>query len=154
MRKSKLFKCLCASLLFCSIGTQSAMAEDLPVTSKYGWRYHPIEGQYKFHAGVDLGYEYGAGVPALFDGEVVAAGDYGDGYGKQVMLYHSSSDTYTKYCHMSSIYVAYGEYVNQGNIIGAVGSSGVSTGPHLHLEYIVRGGNGAYEFCDPLTLWL
>ena len=51
--------------------TVAAQAEDLPVTSPFGWRIHPISGEYSFHAGVDLGYDYGAAVPALFDGIVV-----------------------------------------------------------------------------------
>lgn len=131
----------------------TAEAADLPVTSPFGWRYHPIDGQYKFHTGVDLGYDYGDDVPALFAGQVVAAGDYGDGYGSQIMLYHPESDTYTRYCHLSAIYVSSGDWVEQGYIIGSVGSSGYSTGPHLHLEYIVRGISGNYEFTDPLQLW-
>lgn len=128
-------------------------AHNLPVTSAFGWRYHPVTGKYSFHTGVDLGYEEGMPVIALFDGIVVQAGDYGDGYGKQVLLYHPSNDTYTRYAHMSEVYVAIGQAVSQGIAIGAVGHTGVATGAHLHLEYIVRDENGVYQYVDPLVLW-
>ena len=87
-------KHLIASLLAVCILAISgiASAADLPVTSDFGWRIHPIYGTWKFHAGVDLGYDYGAAVPALFDGVVVQAGDYEDGYGNQVLLYHADYD--------------------------------------------------------------
>ena len=137
-------------LFFC--GCHSVSAANLPVTSSFGWRVHPITGEWKFHSGVDLGYDYGTGIPALFDGLVMMAGDYGDGYGNQVVLYHTTLDTYSRFGHMSEVYVTVGSLVRQGEILGAVGSTGVSTGPHLHLEYIVRGING-YEYTDPLSLW-
>ena len=72
-----------------------AYASDLPVTSAFGWRYHPISGEWSFHAGVDLGYPAGTPIPALFDGVVIQAGDYADGYGNQVLLYHPLFDGYT-----------------------------------------------------------
>ncbi len=101
-----------------------------------------------------MGYEYGTVVPALFDGTVVEEGDFSDGYGNHVTLYHQDYDTYTKYCHLSAIYVETGQYVQQGEEIGAVGSTGYSTGPHLHLEYIVRNPDtGEYEYTNPLSLW-
>ena len=85
---------------------------------------------------------------------VVEEGDFSDGYGNHVTLYHQDYDTYTKYCHLSAIYVETGQYVQQGEAIGAVGSTGYSTGPHLHLEYIVRNPDtGEYEYTDPLSLW-
>lgn len=135
-------------------GFTYAEAADLPVTSSFGWRIHPIRGDWQFHTGLDLGYEYGTGIPALMDGQVVAAGDYGDGYGKQIAIYHAQYDTYTKYCHLSDIYVSYGSQVGQGQLIGAVGSSGYSTGPHLHIEYIAMNtATGQYEYQDPMQLW-
>ena len=88
-----------------------AVAADLPVTSPFGWRVHPITGTWKFHAGVDLGYEYGSEVPALWDGQVVQCGNFDDGYGNQVMLYHAAVDAYTRYAHLSAIYVNGGDYV-------------------------------------------
>lgn len=130
-----------------------AEAEDLPVTSPFGWRWHPISGGWKFHAGVDLGYDYGTFVPALFDGTVIQSGDFDDGYGNQVLIYHEAIDAYTRYGHLSAVYVTAGEYVAGGSTIGAVGSTGNSTGPHLHLEYIIRAADGGYEYADPLILW-
>lgn len=132
--------------------TNVASAEDLPVTSPFGWRVHPISGDWKFHSGVDLGYSYGTGIAALFDGVVVQAGDFDDGYGNQVLLYHQSIDAFTRYGHASELYVSSGESVQAGQIIAAVGSTGYSTGPHLHLEYIVNTDNG-YQYADPLSLW-
>ena len=79
-------------LIIISMLPLSAMAEDLPVTSPFGWREDPYTGEWRFHTGVDLGYEYGAGIPALFDGVVADAGDNGDGYGNQVLLYHPQLD--------------------------------------------------------------
>ena len=136
-------------LLFSS----TASAVDFPVTSNFGWRYHPINGNYSFHAGVDLGYDYGTPILALFDGVVVQSGNYGDGYGNQVLLYHSDTDTYTRYCHCSEVFVTLGQPVFFGNVIALVGSTGYSTGPHLHLELIVPDGAGGYAYADPLLLW-
>lgn len=154
MRACRILNCLFVVIVLFSASNKAIQASaELPVTSSFGWRYHPVDGQYKFHTGIDLGYSYGDNVPALFPGQVVAAGDYGDGYGNQVMLYHQYDNTYTKYCHLSYICVAQGEYVNQGQIIGNVGSSGYSTGPHLHLEYIICSSGGGYEFADPMALW-
>ena len=130
-----------------------SFAHNLPVTSPFGWRYHPVTGKYSFHTGVDLGYEEGAPVIALFSGTVVQSGDYGDGYGIQVLLYHPENDTYTRYAHMSVSYTFAGDTVPQGATIGLIGHTGTATGPHLHLEYIVRDENGVYQYVDPLVLW-
>lgn len=142
---------LIAAYLVFSSGVTSAA--EMPVSSPYGWRIHPITGEYKFHAGVDLAYDYGAGVPALFDGMIIQAGDYTDGYGYQVLIYHQVTDTYTRYAHLSGFFVAPGQIVSQGELIGIVGSTGNSTGPHLHLEYIIPDGAGGYQYADPLILW-
>ncbi|MBQ6759352.1 MAG: M23 family metallopeptidase [Selenomonadaceae bacterium] len=127
-------------------------AIDLPVTSPFGWRIHPISGEWKFHSGVDLGYAYGAYIGSLFDGQVVIADNLGDGYGYQVLIYHSALDAYTRYAHCSTLHVAAGQSVTAGQIIAQVGSSGYSTGPHLHLEYIIK-VDGVYQYADPLSLW-
>lgn len=124
-----------------------------PVTSPFGWRIHPITGEWNFHAGVDLGYEYGSGIVALFDGEVILSGDYDDGYGNQVLLYHPNIDAYTRYAHCSVLYVTAGNSVRSGEVIAAVGSTGFSTGPHLHLEFMPRTEDGNYTYADPLMLW-
>ncbi len=127
-------------------------AYDFPVTSPFGWRIHPISGAWKFHAGVDLGYEYGAYVGSLFDGQVVSAANFDDGYGNQVLIYHPAIDAYTRYAHCSVLHVVAGQMVTAGQIIAQVGSTGYSTGPHLHLEYIIN-VNGTYQYADPLSLW-
>ena len=144
---------LALALIFSLADCSVAAAADFPVTSPFGWRIHPISGEWRFHAGVDLGYEYGTQIPALYDGVVVQAGNYSDGYGIQVLLYHEAMDSYSRYAHMSEAWVAEGQTVWQGTILGLVGSTGNSTGPHLHLEYIVRTSDGGYTYTDPLLLW-
>ena len=144
-------KFLATALMIFVLSTAGAAA-NFPVTSPFGWRIHPISGEYKFHAGVDLGFEYGAGIVALFDGDVIIAADLGDGYGNQILLYHPAIDAYTRYAHCSELFVGIGAHVRAGEVIAAVGSSGYSTGPHLHLEYMPRVGD-QYIYTDPLTLW-
>ena len=140
----------CALIFF--MLSANVQAANFPVTSPFGWRIHPISGEWKFHAGVDLGYEYGAYIGALFTGQVITAGDFGDGYGNQVLIYHPAIDAYTRYAHCSTLHVAAGQQVAAGQIIAQVGSTGYSTGPHLHLEYIIN-VNGVYQYADPLSLW-
>ena len=132
--------------------TAQVQAIDFPVTSPFGWRIHPISGTWKFHAGVDLGYEYGAYIGSLFDGQVISAANFDDGYGNQVLIYHPAIDAYTRYAHCSVLHVVAGQMVTAGQIIAQVGSTGYSTGPHLHLEYIIN-VNGTYQYADPLSLW-
>lgn len=125
---------------------------ELPfVTSPFGWRGDPLTGQRRFHAGVDFALEMNTPVAALFDGQAVEA-EYQDGYGNEVLLYHPSSDTYTRYAHMNALAISPGQFVRAGELIGSVGSTGRSTGPHLHIEYIVK-MNGAYQYTNPLSLW-
>ena len=121
------------------MGFSAVKAAELPVTSSFGWRIHPVTGEYKFHAGVDLGYDEGTPIPAMFEG--------------QVLIYHAVNDTYTRYAHCSVLYVQAGDYVGAGDCIALVGNTGNSTGPHLHLEYIVRDAYGEYTYTDPLILW-
>ena len=139
-------------LITAMVSTKTIYAENLSVISPFGWRAHPVTGEYQFHHGVDLGYDYGASIAAIFDGEVVKCGDLADGYGKQVLIYHSEIDAYTRYAHCSELYVTNGQKVSKGDIIAAVGSNGDSVEPHLHLEYIINSG-GAYVYVDPLILW-
>ena len=138
-------------LMICAV--PSLHASEIPVTSAFGWRVHPISGEWKFHTGVDLGYAEGTPIPALFDGIVIQSGNYADGFGNQVLLYHPAYDTYTRYAHMSDVYVSVNQYITQGTVIGLVGATGYVTGAHLHLEYIVRGADGDYVYADPLVLW-
>ena len=153
MKEVILLKKLLCLLILLMLIMQGTVFADMPVTSPFGWRSDPYTGEWRFHSGVDLGYSYGTGIPALFDGIVVQAGDFGDGYGNQVLLYHQQIDAYTRYAHCSVLYVSAGDQVSAGEVIALVGSTGRSTGPHLHLEYIVRGPDGNYQYADPLTLW-
>lgn len=116
------------------------------ITSRVGGRIHPISGVYKYHSGMDVGCQYGDAVWASDSGTVILAGDNG-GYGNCVMIDHgfvNGDHYYTLYGHLSAIYVSYGQSVSQGETIGAVGSTGVSTGPHLHFE--IRNSSGPTDF--------
>ena len=108
-----------------------------PITSGFGVRFHPILHFARMHRGIDFGAHYGAPIVAASDGQVVRAG-WAGGYGQQVRLAHAAGMG-TSYSHMSRIVVAPGSFVHQGQLIGYVGSSGLSTGPHLHYE-VYRGG--------------
>jgi lysostaphin len=103
-----------------------------PVTSEFGWRTHPITGKHKFHTGIDFGAAEGTPIYAVDAGRVVFAGDKG-GYGKAVVIQHQRGLS-TLYGHASQLYVQQGQQVVRGQMIAAVGSTGFSTGPHLHFE--------------------
>jgi murein DD-endopeptidase MepM/ murein hydrolase activator NlpD len=107
-----------------------------PVTSYFGYRYHPILHFTRFHAGIDIGAGWGSPIVAAADGQVVGAG-WGGGYGREVQIAHGGGIT-SLYGHMSEIVASPGSYVRAGQVIGYVGSSGLATGPHLHFE--VRSG--------------
>ena len=115
------------------------------VTSPYGNRPHPIFGTERFHSGIDIGAAAGASVLAS-DGGTVTVATYSSSYGNYVMIYHSNG-TYTLYAHMSSLAVSAGQTVTQGQTIGYVGSTGWTTGPHLHFE--IRNASGGTV--DPLS---
>lgn len=100
----------------------SSVVSAAPITSPFGWRIHPITGEWKFHSGVDIGYDYGTGIPAMLDGRVVYAAPYG-GYGNCIILEHAGGD-HTLYAHCSALYASYGQYVSKGTVIAAVGSTG------------------------------
>lgn len=114
-----------------------------PVTSPYGYRTHPISGERRLHAGIDIGAPNGSSIVAAEAGEVVYAGWYG-GYGLATVINHGDGIA-TLYAHQSSLSVATGQRVSKGQRIGAVGSTGYSTGPHLHFEVRVNG-----EPVDPM----
>lgn len=107
------------------------------ITSSYGARRHPILGYVRMHAGIDFGAPYGSPIYAVADGTVSFAGRHG-GHGNYVRLEHGGG-LGTGYGHMSRIAVAPGSRVRAGQVIGYVGSTGLSTGPHLHFE-AYRGG--------------
>jgi murein DD-endopeptidase MepM/ murein hydrolase activator NlpD len=104
-----------------------------PITSLFGWRIHPIFGEQRFHAGTDLGAPLGTPVLATQAGRVIASELLG-GYGLTVILQHGEKNLESRYAHLSQLLVQPGEWVNQGDVIGLVGSTGNSTGPHLHFE--------------------
>jgi murein DD-endopeptidase MepM/ murein hydrolase activator NlpD len=105
---------------------------DGEITSGFGLRIHPILGYSRFHAGIDFGADYGSMIRAADSGIVIFAGWYG-GYGYAVVIDHGNGIA-TLYGHTSKLYVAEGQAVKRGEAIAAVGSTGLSTGPHLHFE--------------------
>jgi murein DD-endopeptidase MepM/ murein hydrolase activator NlpD len=107
------------------------------ITSYFGNRFHPILRFNRFHAGLDFGAAWGSPIVAAADGQVVAAG-WAGGYGREVKIAHPGGLT-TVYAHMSGIVASQGSFVRAGQLIGYVGSSGLSTGPHLHYE-VRQGG--------------
>lgn len=107
------------------------------VTSFYGAREHPITGEADFHTGVDIAAAEGTPIQAVLPGRVVEAG-WSDGYGNRIVLEHEGG-LRTAYCHCSRLLAGEGTVVAQGDRIALVGSTGVSTGPHLHLEASVDG---------------
>lgn len=102
------------------------------LTSRFGYRMHPILGYERFHAGVDIGAKAEDTIIAS-DGGTVAVAEYSDSYGNYVLINHGNGYT-TLYAHMSSMAVEAGQAVEQGDTLGYVGSTGWSTGPHLHFE--------------------
>jgi murein DD-endopeptidase MepM/ murein hydrolase activator NlpD len=108
-----------------------------PVTSYFGYRYHPILHFTRLHAGIDIGASWGSPVVAAADGQVAAAG-WAGGYGREVKIVHGGG-VMSLYGHMSAIVAQPGSFVRAGQVIGYVGSSGLSTGPHLHFEVRVGG---------------
>lgn len=113
-------------------GFGQPLAGTLRVSDRYGWRRHPITGRLHNHSGVDLRAPYGAPIYAIYDGVVKRASFY-SGYGRCVDIQHVSGYS-SRYAHLSRFAVRVGSHVKKGQIIGYVGSSGVSTGAHLHLE--------------------
>ncbi|MGI6703046.1 MAG: murein hydrolase activator EnvC family protein [Clostridia bacterium] len=102
------------------------------ITSDYGWRVHPIYKTRKYHAGIDIRVPWGKKIVAAGAGKVIYANTYG-GYGKTVIIDHGGGIT-TLYAHNSSLNVKVGTVVTAGTTIALAGSTGVSTGPHLHFE--------------------
>ncbi len=111
------------------------------ITSPFGWRRHPIFGVRKFHTGIDLAGPNRSPIRAADSGSVLFTGWYG-GYGKVVIISHGNShgdDMATLYAHLSRAGVSVGDNVNKGDVIGYEGTTGFSTGPHLHFEVRVNG---------------
>ena len=107
------------------------------ISSSFGTRWHPLMGGYRFHAGIDLAAAMGAPIFATSSGTVAAAGWCG-GYGNCVTIDHGDG-CFTLYGHLSRVDVATGQRVGSGQALGLVGSTGNSTGPHLHYEVRING---------------
>ena len=112
------------------------------VSSGYGWRVHPISGEKNLHRGVDIAAAQGTAIKAIHDGRVVSAGNAGS-YGLCVVI-EDDKGYQSRYAHCSTLSVSAGQEVKRGDVIGAVGSTGDSTGPHLHLEVMLNG-----EYLNP-----
>ncbi len=110
------------------------------VTSPFGNRLHPILKVYKLHTGIDIGAASGTNILAANDGTVISAG-YNNSYGYMVMLDHGGGIV-TLYAHCSKLLVSKGDVVARGQVIALIGSTGMSTGPHLHFEVRI---NGVYK---------
>lgn len=108
-----------------------------PITSSFGWRIHPVYGTSRLHAGTDFGVPTGTTVYAADRGTVIFAGWYG-GYGATVIINHGGGMT-TLYAHNSQVLVSEGQSVERGTPVAASGSTGLSTGPHVHFEVRIQG---------------
>jgi murein DD-endopeptidase MepM/ murein hydrolase activator NlpD len=115
------------------------LVNPVEITSAFGWRIHPITQQWRFHSGTDLGAPIGASVLAAFSGQVISS-DWKGGYGKAIILQHGVN-LRSLYGHLSESFVIPGQLVSQGTVIGLSGSTGNSTGPHLHFEVQRLTGN-------------
>ena len=118
-----------------------------PITSRFGWRTHPLTGNRRFHSGIDIGAASGSPVVATGAGTVISAG-WNGGYGKAVIIQHSDTQQ-TLYGHLSEVSVQAGQTIAQGTVIGLVGSTGNSTGPHLHFESRMPNIAGVWSAVDP-----
>ncbi len=113
------------------------------VTSEFGWRDHPVYGTWKHHNGVDIGANWGSNIIAADSGRVLSA-YYDWSYGNFVMIDHGNGFV-TLYAHMETLYVSAGQNVSKGDVLGLCGSTGTSTGAHLHFEIRYNG-----SFVNPL----
>ena len=109
-----------------------------PITSPFGWRMHPVYHRMILHRGIDIGVPTGTPVAAAAEGRIIVA-SYQGGCGNMVAIDHHGGLS-TMYCHMSQIFVSVGQEVQRGQAIGAAGSTGLSTGPHVHFQ-VMQNGN-------------
>ena len=114
-------------------------AEKVKITSCFGIRKDPFSNLEDFHSGIDIAAEKGSEVSAAWPGKITATG-FDNIYGKYIIIEHSK-EFFTKYCHLSEITVKEGNFVDVSEKIGEVGSTGRSTGNHLHFEVIIDGRN-------------
>ncbi len=118
------------------------------ISSIFGWRVHPISGSQSLHTGTDLAAPMGTPVLAALTGRVIMA-DFFGGYGLAIALEHTNGTQQTLYGHLSEIFVKPGDVIKQGTVIGRVGSTGNSTGPHLHFEFRQQTQDGTWVAQDP-----
>jgi murein DD-endopeptidase MepM/ murein hydrolase activator NlpD len=116
-----------------SLGMMFPLAIPSPITSFFGWRIHPISGDQRMHTGTDIAAPIGTSVIAALTGKVLLA-DFLGGYGLVIALEHGQGSQQTLYAHLSELFVKPGQMVEKGTVIGRVGTTGNSTGPHLHFE--------------------
>ncbi len=114
------------------------------ISSPFGMRVHPITGRYKLHTGVDIAAAHGTSIRAADKGLVISTG-WMKAYGQTVVIDHGSG-IHTWYCHCSRIDVRKGQMVSRGQVIARIGSTGMSTGPHLHFSVLKNG-----KFVNPLS---
>lgn len=129
------------SLISSAASTSSDSQNSIPleglISSKFGERLHPLKGRWSFHKGLDIAAPEGSPVRAISDGRVIFSG-YKDGYGNLVVIDHGGG-LITRYGHNRRNIVKEGDSVKAGDVIAEVGSTGLSTGPHLHLEVLEAG---------------
>lgn len=130
-----------------SAAARSPLACDAVITSLYGERSHPISGAWDFHTGIDLAAPAGTGIYPIYPGVVTGTG-YSQSYGNYIKL-QNGENLETIYCHCEDILCKTGEKVTVDDKIATVGSTGVSTGPHLHLSVLAEG-----YYVDPMKLYL
>jgi len=127
----------------------SVPVDNLVVTSAFGWRVNPMTGYgQEWHTGTDFSGALGSEVRSARDGTVVEAGWHTTGGGGLRIVVDHGGGVQTTYNHLNDIWVEPGQPVGEGQVIGGVGSTGNSTGPHLHFEVLVNG-----EYIDPMS-WL
>ena len=126
------------------LDSQSALLTEIPsiwpvknglgrITMFFGQNIHPLHGQYYIHTGIDIStHRYGDPVVATADGQVVTV-DYDSGYGNYIIIRHKHG-YYTRYAHLNNFNVKVGQRVQQNDVIGFIGNTGISTGPHVHYE--------------------
>ena len=117
------------------------------VSSPYGYRIHPIKKVRRFHAGIDISAAYGTDILAANSGTVIVAGYNTGGYGNYVVISHGGGYS-TLYAHASSLCVSRGQHVERGQVIAKCGSTGMSTGPHIHYEVQLNG-----KTVDPMQFY-
>lgn len=154
----KILSVLILIMAFCTCITYAESVENIPhssngwfggpVTSQYGYRVHPVTGEIgSFHEGIDLGIPADVKAPAAADGTVTFAG-WAGGYGNYIVVEMADGTSFA-YGHLNDIWVNVGDKVKKGDIVGLVGSTGRSTGDHMHIEHIVNG-----ERIDPYDFYI